>query len=180
MTNTASRGYHGTVEDCATQIIESQKFIHSNKDSEWLGGGIYFYSYRAHAVLWAESQVKRTIHIGKKPVVLSAELVYTEEQCLDMDDPQQREDFLDEVVHCFESSGKHISPSCPRSQPKEWYNQCHKIWCAAFELYRKLHPEIGITFYTFSPKENYLCIRNTEKQICVSDDHIVTNIRLEA
>ncbi len=37
-------GYHGTTKENAKIIIESNKFLKSNSEEDWLGPGIYFYN----------------------------------------------------------------------------------------------------------------------------------------
>ena len=67
--------YHGTTTARA-QSISQGGFIHSNKDIEWLGHGIYFFQYAVDAKWWAELQSKQC------PEVIKADIEYTEKYSL--------------------------------------------------------------------------------------------------
>lgn len=69
-------GFHGCDEAAAEKIIESGIFLDSDKRSEWLGKGIYFWENDPRRALeWARLR-------SKKPQVIGA--IINPESCLDL------------------------------------------------------------------------------------------------
>ena len=170
-------GYHGTTLSAAETILKTKVFHDSTKDREWLGKGVYFFAYKQDAITWAIAQTERPENGGELPAVLSSRLVFCPEQLLDLDDPAALENmhtFLKKVGYIVQ---KHISADCAELTGHALWKQ----WCFNCELYKKLNPKIGIIVYTFHFTNDYakeFFYRN-QRQICVSDHSIITNIARE-
>lgn len=163
--------YHGTTKCSAQDIIKTQKFKHSQKDSEWLGSGVYFFAYKYPAFQWALNMAanKKTT-----PAVLSVDLQYDCTNLLDLDDQQTLRQFNYFIKKCLKRGDKLIQIDFDTLEK-------HKKWCFCCNLYRRFYPEIRVISYTFSGYTNETTLFQTnQKQICVSDDTIITSIRLEA
>ena len=169
--NNRIEAYHGTSVENAARIQAGQYFKHSKSDHEWLGHGIYFFAYRTHAEQWIK-EVKK-LRAGK---IVTVQLEYTDRELLDLDDPAQLQALNAEVKRVYTKVQDVISVPQEGNKKKQLEAQ-RKRWCFVCNLYRDLHPEIGIIFYTFSGN----CIepslfRANQKQICVSQDHIIKEI----
>ena len=166
--------YHGTTEKKAENILRTGAFYKSNKDIEWLGSGVYFFQYRAHAVWWAKNEVKKKKNAGQSPAILSAKLTYTEQQQLDLDDPDVVRQLNEFVKKALESSTNLNNFYVDLEADKA------KKWCFACELYKKHNEQIGIIMYTF-PRPSYKgkgIYSENQKQICVNDETIISDISL--
>jgi len=171
MAENCINGYHGTTLENAILIKESQEFKFSNKDTEWLGAGAYFFAYKAHAEWW----ITHNRFADTETEILCATLEYDNDQLLDLDDPDQlamlemlTKAAVREVNTYFQDTTK------AKIQTPEW------IWCFTCNLIRKLSPEIGIIMYTFPDRKGlypYSRFRGSQKQLCVSDHSIIRNIR---
>lgn len=167
-------GYHGTIQHFADQIVAKQDFIDSDKDNEWLGTGVYFFAYKAHADWWIKA--RRFRH--QETCVLKAELSFAKDQLLDLDDPEMLE-FANSVLKAAvkrtnEEGNLLISVSLDDLPADKRFNM-------ACNIVRELFPEYGITMYTFTPncKPGITGFRLTQKQICVSDHSIIGKIEIE-
>ncbi|MDR1821142.1 MAG: hypothetical protein LBQ91_01760, partial [Oscillospiraceae bacterium] len=72
-------GFHGTSRAAAEAIIGSRRFKASEKSTEWLGRGIYFYLKHGDANTWGGSAG------GADKVVISALISYTSKEYIDFD-----------------------------------------------------------------------------------------------
>lgn len=154
--------YHGTSAAAAASIRKEQHFRESEEDNEWLGSGVYFFRYKGHAREWTKG-------MGD---VLTATLEFDDREFLDLDDPDQREALNREMEGLADvlTRGGVIRPG---------KNEMRKRWCLSCNLYRKLHPEIGIISYTFprhNPPPGLSGFSSNANQICVSRHEIITNI----
>lgn len=159
------KAYHGTSGTAAASIRRERRFIESTRDDEWLGSGIYFFFYRSHAEHWI---AKRRLRQGE---VLTVRLQYDDEAMLDLDDPDQMRALNNEIERLNQIIGDSISV--------DWSDKdaLHKRWCLGCNLYRQLHPEIGIISYTFPQKKAGVSFfRFNERQLCVSKSEIITDI----
>lgn len=170
-----SKGYHGTTDSSAEQIIAQQYFRPSNKDFEWLGFGVYFFAYKSHAKEWANREVQKDKNIGKLPVVLSATLIYEEDQLLDLDDPEQLR-YVNEVF-CAVTDKTSSVPNAPKTDLRG--KALKKQWCLLCNTYRRINRKIAITSYTFHQTRVPNGFSYTQKQLCVSDSRIISGIRKE-
>lgn len=159
-------GYHGTTQDSAHHILSGEPFRESRREDDWLGRGIYFYGYLEHAQWWTTHNRFK----GKETTVLKADLAYTDEEMLDLDDPARRRELEKFVKQFMQTTANTVKPSQEISKEKSL--------CAACNLYRRFHKRIGITKYTFPQRRRYersgTC--DNQCQICVSNPSIIKKI----
>lgn len=155
--------YHGTSFEAAANIRKERRFRPSEEDDDWLGSGVYFFRYRGHARSWTK---------GRGDVV-TATLEYDDRELLDLDDPDQWELLNQEIMGLMETmtSKSKIRPGVKNGKQIRW--------CMSCNLYRKLHPEIGVISYTFprrNPPPGPSGFPSNARQICVSKQQLITAI----
>lgn len=156
--------YHGTSSSAADSIRKQQHFNESANDTEWLGCGIYFFAYSESAKLWIERQRAR-LYPGE---VITVELVYNDEDMLDLDDPAQLAALNSELKKVQDRMEPFLSATI---------GDRYKRWCLGCNWYSKLHPEIGIVSYTFHRQADALSrFQSNEKQLCVKKHEIIKRI----
>lgn len=168
-------GYHGTTRNNAEKIVVEQRFCESNRDTEWLGKGVYFFAYIAHAKWWT-THSRYSKHIT---AVLDADLKYADEEMLDLDDPDVLDfvdEFVAEAVRIAENAG---TISMGKVDLRGQHND-FKRWNFVCNTVKETIPEIGIISYTFRPKcpigpSGYA---QNQKQLCVSNHNIIGEIRI--
>lgn len=159
--------YHGTSGAAAENIRCEQHFRESRKDNEWLGHGVYFFSYQRHAEFWI---VNRGL---KQGTVLTVQLQFDNEALLDLDNPADLNALNQEMDRLNQIIEPHIRLD-HLDKEDLW-----KLWCLGCNLYRKLHPEIGIISYTFPQSKKKTGISgfcSNERQLCVSKHEIIVEI----
>lgn len=158
--------YHGTSVEAADNIRKEKHFRESKANNEWLGQGVYFFAYEQHAQRWIRY---RKLNPG---AVLTVKLEYEDQELLDLDDPAQ----LEAVNHEMERIDQILKNKIAVDSRKLHGNW--KRWCFSCNMYRELHPEIGMISYTFPqskpPGASYFSYN--ERQICVSKHDIITEI----
>lgn len=164
-----TKAYHGTTKSRAENILKTKKFYESTKPTEWLGHGVYFFQYKAHAMRWANNEVGKARNAEQTPEVIAVDLVYSDDQVLDLDDPDDLEALNQVVKAALLSIPEDFCADLERDQKKKW--------CFSCNLFRKIHKNIGITFYTFpiSFRRNAPnnCFRENQRQICVNHQSII-------
>lgn len=166
-------GYHGTTRENAEKIVSEQSFIDSDKENDWLGRGVYFFAYKWHASWW----VTHNRYRGKKVEILEAKLQYTDEQMLDLDDPEQLRILDDIVKYAVANANSSNDPIRADLKTKQEH------WCFACNLIKKLDLSIGIMVYTFQDsgkrfEYEYSKFSGNQRQICVSDHSIITDVKI--
>ena len=166
-------GYHGTTRVNAELIVAEQHIKASTRTNDWLGSGAYFFAYKDHAIWWISH--KRYTCVQTR--ILSADLEYTDNQMLDLDDPGQLR-ALDDIV----KAAIELSEEAGEATSAVLYTQKEK-WCFACNLIRRVNPEIGIIMYTFRDSGDRRIYKHSafygnQRQICVSNPSIVTNIKI--
>lgn len=164
-------GYHGTSQDIAKNILSKQDFVDSNRDNEWLGKGVYFFAYPAHARWWVTHNRYRDVPTE----VLRASLTFSDNQLLDLDDP----DTLNEVNAIVEAFVRRANETPKIAVDFSAMKPANK-WNFACNLVRGLKPQIGIISYTFcsNSRRGYAGYPETQKQYCVSDHSIIGQIEI--
>lgn len=162
-------GYHGLPREYVAGSISSQTIHESTKNNEWLGRGVYFFQYLDHAKWW----ITHERYKGRETAILQAQLTYSDEQLLDLDNPSERkslDDFFRSVLSQPELLHDKLSlPDNPTMKQK---------WCFACNFIRLLKPEIGIIIYTFPrPQEKSNLYPSNQRQICVSQNSIISDIK---
>lgn len=159
--------YHGTSTEAAGRIRKERLFRESRKDIEWLGKGAYFFAFKKDAEDWTMKMKYRL----KDGVVLTVQLEYEDQEMLDLDDSAQLI-ALDQELQKLE---KRIFNNCT-TKFSGGVGQKRR-WCLACNLYRKLHPEIAITSYTFHQGVSDISgFQFNQRQLCVSKQKSITEI----
>lgn len=176
MADYCTPGYHTTTISDARSILSRHIFIDSNGPQEWLGKGFYFFAYLYDAKQW---RTKNKRLIGKETCILAADLMYSKEQLLDLDNPEDLETLEAVLSITAERNSSAKKPISIESNKALW----EKRICAACNLARKFYPKIGIIIYTFSNHQRTEFQNNyffqMQRQMCVSDHSIIHNIRME-
>jgi hypothetical protein len=73
--------YHGTTVSEADRLVDGQAFTPSNKSTEWLGQGVYFWEYAPKQAWWWAKEVRK----HTEPAVVGAMVRLG--NCLDLLDP---------------------------------------------------------------------------------------------
>lgn len=162
MAQNKQTAYHGTSVAAAVNIRKEQHFRESEKDNEWLGRGVYFFPYRGLAQSWTKG----------KGDVLTATLEYDDRELLDLDEPDQ----LAALNRMMKKLNKRLLDQI-KIKPGDKVKDA-RFWCFSCNIYRELHPEVGVTSYTFSRNNPLGPSRfpSNARQICVSNHRIITSI----
>lgn len=160
------KGFHGTLDEKANKILNS-KFIHSSKNSEWLGSGVYFFEKRKYAEWWAKLEAGKPQNQGNLPTVLSADIITEDEFFYDLDFRFNMNKMIEESRDLLEGLEGNLN-----------MNEA-EIRCVACNFFAKLYG-IKVFAYTFpSIARNVIGFPYTRKQrqICVNDDDCIKNIQ---
>lgn len=170
MNTTKIYGYHGTTLSNAENILSENRFVPSNKKNEWLGTGVYFFAYLGHAKWWIEASRYKE----KETCILKAGLEYSDEQLLDLDDPE----VLSEVEEVIKTAIGITNKRGAYKGAVDVDGNQHMKWNFVCNLYRQINTDIGITMYTFPTKKmfDFIGYKQTQRQICVSDPSIIKSI----
>ena len=164
-------GYHGLPREYVKKTLATQQMHESKKDNEWLGKGVYFFEYLAHAKWW----VTHTRFEGRETAILQALLSYNENQLLDLDDPEESRKINRLFSEIVSKRDVIANPFFLIEQPTD-----HQKCCFICNVVRKLNPEIGIIIYTFPcdiDHNNSSVFQSNQRQICVSDHSIISDIK---
>lgn len=170
-------GYHGTTKENAEQIVKSQHFYDSDSDHEWLGRGVYFFSFKGHAQWWNDIRFRRG-----ETEILRAHLVYERWQLWDLDDPEKL-DALDRIMDTYLRAGESAGSKDPRLRTAANLDTVEKRECFACNLLKDQFPAIGILAHTFTPwpwkvQTHPSGFKRAQRQICVSDHSIIKKIEI--
>ena len=135
------KGYHGTLMGSAKRI-QQEGFLPSTKEIEWLGEGIYFFTELGHANSWAKQQQKKLKFVDL-PVVLCVEIVTDSVGLLDLDIPETKQAFENEMCDVLDKWKKE-SGGVPN-----FHNDSRKMRCFFCNLYASIHNEVKIIAYSF-------------------------------
>lgn len=159
--------YHGTTKASATLIKNQKQFQNSDKDTEWLGKGAYFFAYKTNADWWTSH--KRFEH--QKTCVLESILEYEKEEILDLDDQETLDKvnlLMKNVVESYQEIGMKMN---------RWSDE--KCQCFVCNFIQKLMPMIKIRCYTF-PVQQGKCVPfrfgKNQKQYCVVDQSVIKEV----
>lgn len=169
-------GYHVATQDRAQAILNGADFYDSTSDDAWLGRGVYFWYYLAHAEWWMQYGRNRNGPLRAQTTQnLMVRLEYEDGQLLDLDNPDDW-NLMDEVVReFFQVAGTSDLPTAANFDSQPW----EKRVCSACNLLKNTFPEIGIIVYTFFPKKvppSRSGIRYNQRQICVSNHTLIAHV----
>lgn len=93
-----TKAYHKSGLNNAETSIKWQAFFVSDKETLWLGSGIYFWEHYEDACWWDGNY--------KRPVILSAQLRCDKKDFLDLDDREQKDAFINYIDAVIEQGKK--------------------------------------------------------------------------
>lgn len=160
------KGFHGTLDGKADKILSS-KFIHSTKNREWLGFGVYFFGKRKDAERWAKLESDKPQNQWSLPAVLSADIITENEFFYDLDILVNMKRMVEKTRKLLEGLEGNLD-----------MNEA-EMRCAACNFFAELYG-IKVFAYTFpSMAQNAIGFPYTRKQrqICVNDDNCIKNVQ---
>ncbi len=162
------KGFHGTLEQRANKILK-EGFIHSHKNREWLGSGIYFFSKFNDAEKWAIMEANKPQNKGSKAVVLTTDIIVNPNNFFDFDIPDNMEKFYNETKTLVNGIKDKIHGKNQDAQIRhalcEWFAKKYKIdvYAYTFPLHIYINP-VGFPDV------------QSQRQICVKKDICITNL----
>lgn len=159
-------GYHGTIKEKANKIIEENSYILSNKNSEWLGTGVYFFKDFFWANRWARNASKRW---HGEPAVLQSCINCGDCGYFDLDSVDNRQKmqaFLEKFANAKSNKGA----------PK--FKNEAELRCFCCNLYAELN-EILVYSCNF-PSNGYddMGFPKTQVQYCVRDNCVIRDTKI--
>ena len=155
-------GYHGTLDFKAKQILK-EEFIPSDKNNEWLGFGIYFFTKYSDAKSWAQNELNKEKYKNKgyNPAVLKAIVNCEEELYYDLDIKENLDRMMKETLDVIKGlSGRNstkLTDAQMRCAACNWFAKKHKVKVYNFTFPRKYYNEIG--FPTIVEQQQF-CVRD--------------------
>ncbi|MCI8603396.1 MAG: hypothetical protein HFE79_04535 [Ruminiclostridium sp.] len=152
-------GYHGTTLDNANRILKEEKFNISNKDTEWLGEGIYYYVNISDAYEWKNADA-----------ILHSVIKIDDSEYLDIDSSNGTIVF-NEMLECISSLQEKTIKMDANNVQKNQYAVMKMLW----ESYPKIKvisasfPKTRTIFKTLldrRPIRKEFCVRNNEYIKC--------------
>ena len=161
-------GFHGTLKNKAQNILNNG-FIHSTKNTEWLGFGVYFFAEQQYAEKWALSEAEKPKNKGEVPSVLSCLIRCKENEYYDLDN----EDNMDKIVKCLSGVLKGLEGKNSTKLDEA------QIRCAACNFFAKKYG-IKVYSYTFPLRRTnsygFPFVIN-QKQICVNNNECISCVK---
>jgi len=157
-------GYHGTSQEFAKKILESESFDLSVGKEEWLGTGIYFYEGYSDALNWAAKnfdQDNAVLH-----VVISAD----EDEYIDLDSEYGKQ-IYQKVVNVISKRCNYLVNGTAQE------NQCA---IANFLWSKFIHIKILFASFPTEPSKFALLkdARAKRRELCVRDNESIKGIQL--
>ena len=162
-------GFHGTLQHKAENIIQNG-FIHSKKDTEWLGFGVYFFTKKQDAKKWALLEADKDRNKGSSSSVLQCSISCEDNEYFDLDNRKNMSGILSCVSSVFEGlAGRNSTKISDERQ----------LRCIACNYFAKKYG-IKVYAYTFPGiKNNKIGFPFVlkQRQICVRSDECIKDIR---
>ncbi len=157
--------YHGTSKNNAEKILKEQIFLESDRETDWLGRGIYFFEEKEDALWWNS----HSRFIGQKMEILEVELEFPEDSWLDLDDRGTKRSVTSFVQERLRHKPLQLQNLIEMDRYKR---QC--FFCNYLQNYI---PEIRIRSYNFPAKfqsnNPFDFGFSTRKQFCVVEQSII-------
>lgn len=161
------KGYHGTLNSRADKILKNG-FCASNKDKEWLGFGVYFFTNIEEAEIWSCREAKKVKNQGEAAAVISCEIVCEEEAFFDLDEDDKFSKLNIEMKSLLKGLAGRNSTKLTKDQFR----------CAACNMFA-LKYKIKVYAFTFPLLHHNECgfpYVKEQRQICVRDLSSIKNI----
>lgn len=166
-------GYHGTLSDRALHITQNG-FHASEKEIEWLGHGVYFFTEYHHAEAWARQEYHRQCQYHDRvspPVVLSVNILFERENLLDLDRKDTMNSFQRELKKGYQLMFCSDDLCGAPQFNDEREERC--FWC---NYYARTHPDIKLIAFSF-PRIRYrgfgFPVVHRQRQLCVMDNSCI-------
>lgn len=157
----SEKGYHGTLDHKAEMILQSH-FIHSKKNNEWLGFGVYFFSALSEAKRWAHMESNKEANKGFVAAVLEADLECSESQYYDLDKHHCMVQFISEVEELLKGlrgkSKTKLTEAQIRCAVCNWFAIKHDVNIYAYTFPLKI--KTNNAGFPYEIKHRQLCVRN--------------------
>ena len=154
--------YHGTLKHKANRI-QREGFMQSEKETEWLGTGIYFFAQRKDAEVWANREVRKGKNQGSSPALLEAVISCEDDKFFDLDISANMEQLVSAVKpYLINGNNGHAVIDGPDAKLK--------LRCLACNFYKKLHG-IQVLAYSFPRMKN----NDMGFPVCVSQRQYAVN-----
>lgn len=170
-------GYHGTHSSNVKEIINNG-FAATVRKDHWLGQGIYFYDNQELSKWWIETKNKSKLNCA----IIETTIIFEGNNTLNLDEVAGLDFFFKEGKTLLDGLGIKIE-----FKEKEYYRNI----CLLLDLLKKKHT-IKIVIATFSKKSPKYADSNVhgfeksyfklphgisykERQICISDNSVITN-----
>lgn len=157
-------GYHGTLDFKAKQILKNG-FIISDKDSEWLGFGVYFFTNFSDAESWADNELKKLQNKDKNynPAVLKAIVNCEPEAYYDLDIKENFDKMREEMLEVIKGLCGRNSTKLTHEQIRciacNWFAKKHKVKVYNFTFPRKYYNEVGFPIVI---DQQQFCVREPQ------------------
>lgn len=162
-------GFHGTLQHKAKSIIQNG-FIHSKKDIEWLGFGVYFFNKKQDAEKWASLEVNKIKNQESTPCVLQCSISCKDDEYFDLDNSENMSSILSDLKGVLEGL-------VGRNSTK--IDDDRQLRCIACNYFAKKNG-IKVYAYTFPRIKNNMIgfpFVLKQRQICVKDNECIKDIR---
>lgn len=164
------KGYHGTIKKRADNIL-AHGFRLSNKNTEWLGTGVYFFEDFKWAKSWAFQETERAGKPKEEAAVLSAVIRCSDELFFDLDKPENMLKIKNELQNLANIKNSLGYSNTKREETRclicNFWKKKYNTQVMAYTFPRQQHNEMGFPFIV------------SQKQYCVTNKESIRNIKLE-
>lgn len=167
-------GFHATSLDNWNKINKDGFLINKKRKNEWLGHGIYLFTYKIDAQSWA----KGTYYCSPNPVVLKCMIEVEEDKYLDLDNPEEMhkyDKYYNEILQLLSKEGKSVV-----------FKNKYEGMCFGLNIYKK-DKNIDLIKHTFPNnrtknvmkyENNIYGYKYNEVQMCASRNEVIVKKNL--
>lgn len=168
-------GYHGTTKMNAETIMRQKRFILSNKNTEWLGKGIYFFADYRHAKWWAKLESDKPVSSSDSPAVVTVRIICSDNAFFDFDLPKNMAEMRKQINYTIKRVAE-----CGTGHPE--FRTPEERRCFYCNLFQSLNPHLKVFAYTFPRRyRNDLGfdVIDYQRQYCVTDNSYLAIEQME-
>ncbi len=174
MPEVATTVFHGTTKSRAVKIKRTG-FRSSDKPTEWLGFGVYFFDRRRDAENWAKSECRRSrASFHERPAILDSKIKCDSTAFFDLDSRPNMDKLIDELDPILKEMGKSGEGAIQFSEKNE-------VKCFCCNYYKRTHG-MKIMAYSFPAlrvNRAGFDFCSKQRQYCVSDNCCITDINIK-